>query len=412
VIRRRHVIFVEGYDPRGAESYYGLFQRASRRFENTWAVGITLGPLQIDDEDFAHWHVEARAPNWQVATRYDFLRQEKFIRADMAQPMMRQLARALRWTVGDLVSGATLRIGRASWRFALHLLGYQGLLLIWLGLALAAGLSAGLVADQIGLPAVVGPLAAAVAALAALVLLRPLIARSGMVLQLISCWPRMREFGRGQPTWLDRAVDAGARRLVAAALANETDELVVVGHSAGGITAPALVARALELDPDLGRRGPQLVLLTLGSVMPAAALDPAAARLREVVRRLALERSLKWIDCRSNKDHLNFWQLDPVEGIGVKLAARCNPLIWPVPLKQMLSSQSYARLKWSPFRRHFQFIMSGDRRASYDYLMLVAGPLAVADWACNAEALAASFASDGAFGGVAPADPADAVARN
>ena len=131
-----------------------------------------------------------------------------------------------------------------------------------------------------------------------------------------------------------------------------------------------------------------------------------------MVRRIAAEPSLTWIDCRSKKDHLNFWQIDPVEGVGVKLAARHNPLIWPVSLKQMLSPQSYARLKWSPFRRHFQFIMSGDRRASYDYMMLVAGPVAVADWARNAEALAASFAADGTFAGAAPAGAAGAVAQN
>src|SRR6202043_1593039 len=97
--------------------------------------------------------------------------------------------------------------------------------------------------------------------------------------------------------------------------------LVVVGHSAGGVIASAVMAHALELDPDLGRRGPPLVLLTLGSIMPAVALHPAAARMRAIITRLATEPSLTWIDCVSRKDVMNFWDFDPVAGIGVDVGA-------------------------------------------------------------------------------------------
>ena len=41
--------------------------------------------------------------------------------------------------------------------------------------------------------------------------------------------------------------------------------------------------------------------------------------------------------------------------------------------------------------------MSGERRAPYDYVMLIAGPAAVVDWARNADSLAAAFGSDGTF---------------
>ena len=32
LIRRRHVLYVEGYDPQGAEGYHNLFSRSFRRF--------------------------------------------------------------------------------------------------------------------------------------------------------------------------------------------------------------------------------------------------------------------------------------------------------------------------------------------------------------------------------------------
>jgi hypothetical protein len=400
VVRRRHVIYVEGYDPQGAEGYYGLFRGGCRRFQSNWAIRLDLGPLTLQSEEFAHWSIEAHAPSWNVATHYEFLRQEKFIRADMAEPIRRHIPRALGWICNDLASGALLRIFRASWRFGVAVLYFELLLLAWLAVPIAVGLEVALQAARAFPDFPLAPILAGLPVVAALFLaLRPLADRL-QVVQITNHWPRLRKFARGEATWFDQAIEAGARRLVAAAQANEADELVVIGHSGGGVMAPAVVARAFELDPEVGRRGPQLVLLTLGSIMPAVALHPAAVKMRAVIERVATERSLTWIDCQSRKDVLNFWDFDPVEGIGVAAGTRrCNPLIWIVRFKDMVSPEYYRRFRRSFFRLHYQFIMTGDRRAPYDYLMLVAGPAAMAEWARRPGELFAAFADDGALGG-------------
>ena len=77
---------------------------------------------------------QTAGPNWQVATRYEFLRQEHIIRANMAEPLLRQIPRALAWAFDYLVSGAIFRVLRASWEFGLALIYFQ-MLLIWLARA-------------------------------------------------------------------------------------------------------------------------------------------------------------------------------------------------------------------------------------------------------------------------------------
>src|SRR5262245_32220046 len=131
-VRRRRVLYVEGYDPRGAEIYHQLFERSCERFGKVWPVSLTLKPIEIASDDLAHWSVEMRAANWQVATRYDFLRLERHIRTDMGGSLARQIWRALGWILDDLASGAQWRIFRASWRFGVHLLSVQLLFLTWL----------------------------------------------------------------------------------------------------------------------------------------------------------------------------------------------------------------------------------------------------------------------------------------
>ena len=104
------------------------------------------------------------------------------------------------------------------------------------------------------------------------------------MIQINNHWPYLCAFARGEPTCFDAPIEACAQRVVAAVRANDADEIIVVGHSGGGALAPAVIVRALELDPDIGRRGPPLVLVTLGSIAPGAALHPRAATAARGVR--------------------------------------------------------------------------------------------------------------------------------
>jgi hypothetical protein len=392
------VIYVEGYDPQGATGYYGLFRAAMRRFLRVWPVKAEIGELQIDSDAFAHWTIDLTGPNWDVATHYTFLRQVHIISANIAESMVWQVPRALGWVINSVLSGTMARMFRASWRFATHLVYFQVLLLIWVALGAAAGWLAALAAMHwAGVPGLVAGAIGVLIAIAVFALLRPVFNR-WHVTQIINHWPLLRRFARGEPSSFDRPIEDGARHLIAMAQANDADEIVVVGHSGGGVLAPTIVARALKLDPDLGRHGPSVVLLTLGSIMPGVALHPTATRMRAAIGRLATEPSLLWVDCQSRKDVMNFFDFDPVAGVGIQLGSeRCNPRVWLVRFRDIVSPELYQRLRRSLFRLHYQFIMSGDRRGPYDYVMLTCGPLPVSEWARDPHAALASFAEDGAL---------------
>src|SRR5205814_4591595 len=250
LIRRRHVFYLEGYDPRGAEGYHRLFHREWKRFLATWPLEGQVGDLIIDSDDFAHWDIETRGPNWQVSTRYEFLRLEALIRANLAQPLPRQLVRAAWWIFDDLVSGAMLRIFKASPRFGIHLLLAQGGLVLWAALSLTGGLLAGYAATRfLDWPLAVVP-AVLAGMLVVLMAVRHVFERLFM-LHVTNAWPYLREFARGVQTGFDRPIGLCAARIAAVAGAAQADEILIVAHSAGGPLAPAVMARALELDPDL-----------------------------------------------------------------------------------------------------------------------------------------------------------------
>ena len=110
---------------------------------------LDVGDCKIDSDHVAYWDVESASPNWKLRVRYEFLRLECFLRSNMAEPLRRQLLRAARWALDDLVTGTLWRIFRASWRFAVHLAYLQLMLVLWTAVAMAGGLVAAMLATSV-----------------------------------------------------------------------------------------------------------------------------------------------------------------------------------------------------------------------------------------------------------------------
>ena len=391
-IKRRRVIYVHGYDPQGAAGYYSLFEYGWKRFKNVWSVNSTLGPLEIISNELAAWNVATSGPDWEVATDYEFIRYEDLLEERLSRPAGWQVLAALQWAVGDVISGATARIIRASWKFEVHHLLFQLLMVLWLVISAGAGwITLSVVRSSLGLTMWMAvPLAAAIA-VAVFFALRPLAERF-LIIRINNGWPYLRKFGRGESTFFDRPINTAAARLVTAANASDLDEVILIGHSGGAPLVLPIIARALERDPDLGRRLPSVVVMTLGSIMPGVALHPRAQWLRDIIRRVANEPSVRWIDCQSRKDVLQFWNFDPVSGVGVEAGPqRCNPLIWQVRFRDAVSPERYERMRFNFFRLHYQFIMPSDVRAPYDYFALTCGPFPAADWVQRGREIASAW---------------------
>ena len=398
MITRRRVIYVSGYDPQGPQGYYALFGSQLKRACALWHAKFVLGPLVIESADIASWTVTMGGPNWQVFTQYDFVRQEDIINANCAEPIIRQISRAVRWMLDDLATGTTFRVFRANWQFGMHHLVLQLLLLTWIATSVAAGTLAWYIArHKVGVAAPIS-LAMSVAVFFAIFMaLRPLADR-WLVIRVNNHWPYLRKFGRGEATCFDRPIEMGAVRLKELVRANDADELVLIGHSGGAPLAQCMAARALELNPDLGRQGPRIVVLTIGSITPAVAFHPRALKMREIIRRLAIEPSINWIECQSRKDALNFWGFDPVAGVGIQLGPeRRNPLVWQVRFRDMLSPQFHRKLRWKLFRLHFQYIMANHMRAPYDFFMLIGSPVPIMEWAKRQRDVIAEFSPEGEY---------------
>lgn len=377
MIRRRHVFYLAGYDPLGFHHYHRMFSREVARTKKIWPIDTAISdPVMDSDGKAGHWRIDSSSSNWQVQTTYEYLRWDDLITQHMNQPLPTLFVRSLLCFLEYLFTGTTFRVFRASWQFGIFYLAFQIALiaLIALPVLLLWGMGS-------ALPSPWGWIAGAAGA-TTLFFIGLRLARRHFVIQMCACWIWFRDRAHQREPACDARFDEFARRIIAKARANDVDEIVVIGHSGGGTISLPIMARALEIDPDFARAGAPVTLLVLGSSLPMSAAHPKAAHARDAICRVAVEPSFIWIDTQARKDIMNFYDFDMVRGVGVDPGPNApNPVYWRIRYRDSLAPEFYNRLRWNLFRMHFQFIMANDRRAPYDYIMLVCGPARVRDWA-------------------------------
>ncbi|MBU6455989.1 MAG: hypothetical protein KGQ48_00465 [Bradyrhizobium sp.] len=397
-VERRHVIYVQGYDPRGLAQYYRMFRTELRKFGRLYQLTATINrPQGAADSETAYWTIDTRASDWQTHTRYEFLRWEDLIQRDLAEPIWRTIFRSTQLFWRIIFNGTLARFWKAHWRFALFIAYPHFMLLVEALASLLIALACGKGLEALG---VTGPSNIAVATavfVAALIALLKFTESRSYLLYLMADMIWTWQFAhRLRPEW-DQRIDRFAKNLVDAASSSDADEVVIVGHSSGSFLAVEILARALNLDPDIGRHGPRIALLTIGGNLPIVGFNAAAQDFRDHLRRLAVEPSIDWIDCQARKDVMNFYPFDAITGHGIDVGARRrNPRIVPVRFRDIIEPAHYNVFRWQFFRVHFQFVMANERPHPYDYFMIACGPVPLRERMARPEAAVAIATGDAA----------------
>lgn len=182
--------------------------------------------------------------------------------------------------------------------------------------------------------------------------------------------------GAYPPELETRLAEFGDR--VAEALQDDTDEVLIVGHSSGAYLAVSVLSdliRAGRVPTD----GPKLSLLSLGHVVPMASFLPRADRLREDLAYLSEREEIFWLDITAPGDACCFGLCDPVAVSGVAGPDQRWPLVLSAAFTQTLSTEKQKEMRWRWFRRHFQYLCAFDHPGDYDYFAITSGPLPLAE---------------------------------
>jgi hypothetical protein len=113
------------------------------------------------------------------------------------------------------------------------------------------------------------------------------------------------------------------------------------------------------------------------------------------MEKVAKSRAIFWGDYQALVDPLNFYKSRPMAEMGLSIENEATVRV--VRLSQMLDDEIYRRIRLNFFRLHCQFISGNDRRASYDYFMLICGPISAESQTLAADGAMSMITDDGAL---------------
>ncbi|KQI67203.1 hypothetical protein AN189_16505 [Loktanella sp. 3ANDIMAR09] len=372
-VRTRRVFYIPGYDPIHARRYRELYRTEGRAQADISGYDLTLSP-KPKGKTYG-WRVAARIEGADVSAEVDVLVWSDIVRDSMSNTIPATYAQLVRTAWTYIASGALGRLMKLRKGPVIAALYPVGMLLLQLLIALGLGALAGWLA------ALVLPLGRgwdtmtgfAVLTVVTALILRWFKSRDGRLFAyyLMHDYSYSARWGGANPAPLETRM-AKFADIIAQALTDDVDEVLVVGHSSGAHLGVSILADLIH-DGRVPARGPVLSFLTLGQVVPMVSFLPDAHRLRADLQFLS-EQDVAWVDVTAPGDGCAFALCDPVAVSGVATPAQRWPLVISAAFTQTLSEARWAELRWQFFRLHFQYLCAFDRPGDYDYFRITAGP--------------------------------------
>ncbi|WP_128565965.1 alpha/beta hydrolase [Methylobacterium crusticola] len=380
-VRQRHVFYLPGYDPEATKRYRALFARELARYARRFDLPrrtITRAETSPDGQSQT-WTVEAGRAGWDTRTTYEVLLWDDIVRADFRRPLILSMALLAAGILHGIVTGKLFRLYGLNWKYGNVILYPFGMTLALAAAATGLGiLAARFLGDLVPGPAaaVLGALAGIGAVLAATPLLDRIFLR-----QLITDWVFNWQHSNGWREDYAARLDAFAARVAARIAARDADEVMIVGHSSGALTAVEVAARVLAAGGGPGPGSPRLAVLTLGAGLPLVTINPRARRPRADIAALVHSDRLVWADYQAPQDWMNFPGFNPAHDHGPvpEAAVIANPVIRSARFRELIDPAVYPRIARRPFRMHFQFLMANDLPGDYDFFALTLGPQSLRD---------------------------------
>lgn len=375
----RRVLFIGGYDPKSSKRVYHEQKKQIDLYVARFEKNLVIGDIQKSSAIRSSWQIHNKKEN--VQTHFDLLQWDDLVRQRWARKDRDLVLEAIASWYEFVTTGQILQMWRMS-----------------RPLVYASQLPYALATLTIVLPLLLGWLAT--------VVLQFVVPQGGVewgwsvgaflsAVAFVLAYQGLRKI---QATWFLRVVafarhyarevnsthessfyrariSAWAKDLRAELVNSTSDEILIVGYSAGSILATGLVT---ELNKHLSpKQSSKLALLTLGNCIPVAACLPTAQALRRDLDSIVQQNTF-WLDVTSPADWGSIYGVDTAKLYAQAPSSPRRLQISP-RFHTLFSPTSYEALRKDKYRVHQQYLccteILGESPLSYDYLGLLSGTL-------------------------------------
>ncbi len=377
MIKRRKVFYVMGFDPRGTSFYHALLRRESRlskrRGFSHWQAG-TMQPAWLYGETC---HAAPEGDTTIEHIDYEFMSITDLVTDYFRLPLLTRIIQFLRLAVYAFACGFMRNsYGRARY-FTLFMFYPAGVLALVMLLSLLAGAGlgwwvgglAGWLAFALTTPLVATLLIALIKRFEARFYIFYLI--GDFLFSVRALMEPFEAFDSRLDQFADRVLEALRETGDEAA-----DEVVMVGHSSGGLLAILLAERLVERCTPAERQ--RLALVTLGN-QASLALFPKAAAFRCGIAKLINSPGLTWLDIFAPQDVISSGRFELPRELEIEQQPGSGYRFVSARLKEQVTEARYQRIRHAFLTLHMQYLRASETGQGFNYFSMLESPLRLRD---------------------------------
>ncbi len=178
------------------------------------------------------------------------------------------------------------------------------------------------------------------------------------------------DWNAGKEKSLEKRIDKFSNQLAQALLTDDTDELLIIGHSYGTLLAVDALAKALDKIKGKKIKPKKVGLITVGAIHHSIAICKSAHSYRKSLGTVGGDERIYWLEPFSPQDGGNFPKCNPVTDF-TDVSPAYGPHQKSIKYKELVTPKTYKKNKHNFWRMHFQYLYEGEIPGDYSFFRML-----------------------------------------
>lgn len=372
-LKKRHIYYVTGFDPRGISFYYSLLKREALLSKKRKQSQFYAGKLNAENEHSSSCPLIFEAPE-NFTSEYHLLSILDLIAPYFRQSILQAMWQALTMFWMMISSKIIFKCLIHSFKFGLFIL--YPFIILFLSMAASWGLSA-LLSSQL-VPQEYSWVCIPIFLLIFYLFLALLKKTDQFhyIFYLLGDFYFSQTAVRNKNEALNTRIDRFAHDIVnTLSKTDENEEILIVGHSSGGLLAIQLMATLCDIAPP--ETVSRLSLLTMGNQASLGFLNNAEV-FHKNIDTLLKSPGITWRDVFAPQDVISSGKLEVNKFFSGQLSSGYECM--SARLGESLTPENYKIMVHKFFRIHMQYLRSSETGRGFDYFQLLNSPMRLKDY--------------------------------
>ncbi len=361
-VNNRQIFYISAFDPRGASSFWQLYNKESKAQSILTNSNINIGKRKKKAKFCSNWEINYSKGNAKTNTDFNYLHWDDIIRKHWVKSPFKMMYEGIKcnWHYGS--SGCFMNVLRLCWppglSGAMPLIVAIGTILFAILIALTA---------YIFLPfsPIIGSIISIIIFALTFKISITLANRFNLfwILRGHIFFSNLAKKGNKE---VDIRINEFAEFIIKNS-DNKYDETLIISHCMGTNLAASVISKIIQEHPkfDISK----IKFLSMAQVIPWLSFLPEAKSFQNDLKVIA-DSKVKWVDISSPADYICFAMTDPYAMIDCEIS---NPVkILNPKFHNIFNPDEYKKMKKDRLRIHFQYFMAGDNIAEYDFYQITA----------------------------------------